>query len=602
MAIRVRHACTPDPLVHRFAVRIGNRLLAAGGGSATQVFEGYLIRARITERGGEVYVVTTPFRLLSIGQRQRVVNGSARIFNAIAVDTAMDACAQRLTPTPFLPTNADALGIPVGVAVQIGTPVTGLGGAYDDTAVTFGRSAALVSGTRLTGPSPFQLDAVVRRYTAGTRMAPAVLAGIFTDHTTYSNDLPAEDRPTLSNSKFTVLMVDVVSLGVDTSGFNPTTGAGYAAQVQYSERAPWAGMFMARSYTDTALRFVAVAIDKTQTTGSLGAVVSVTPADVRSVATALPPAQLENEGVSGVTHDLQDDGSVAALLRWSATELDGLGDPVGPVGAFLFSRLTSHVLTPVSQTPGFTRWMDTADGPALLAVWADETHGITYDEWWTGVSELRATVLSEAGSVALSTPGYFVPSGVDRITTYARWPDYLGGDLFSLAEGDFAGSRFRYGRDVFGEHVAHSACQVADDLAAVLLVPTAQYTVDTWDRHIGIVRLSTGALESLLETPAWTGRFHDQLSLSCADWGDWLDGAWTTAPVLVLSVGSEQDYDSPAAVRVSVDGGTTWREALDLLGDPGDLTAANLGMASRVLALGNSLKPAPLRTTVETPA
>jgi len=602
MVVRVRHACTPDPLVHRFAQRIGRQLLAAGGGSVARIFEGHLIRATVTQRGGRVDVVTTPWRLLSIGQRLRTVNGADRIFFGIAVDTPGDAASRRLQPAPFVASYDKALGIPVGTALQIGSPRSTLGGSYANASVTFGRTAAITCSSRLAGPAPFQVDAVARRYTAGTRMAPAVLAGIFTDHTTYSGDLPAEDRPSLGNAAFTVLMVDAVSLGVDTGGFDPDTGSGMLLVTQYSERTPWAGVFMSRSFTDTALHFAFVSVDATDTTGAVDAVVSVTPAAVRSVATALPPAQLEGEVVGGVTHDLQDDGSVAALLTWSATELDGLGDPVGPVGAFLFSRLSSHAMTPITQAPGFTHWMDTADGPALLAVWADEEHAITYGGWWTDVSELRAAVLSEAGSVTLSTPGYFVPCGVDRITTYATWPGYLGGDLFSLVDGDFAGCRFRYGLETFGEHVAFSACQVDDDLVAVLLVPTDQYTVGTWDRYLGIVRLSSGALELLVDEPAWTGPFSDQISISCTDWGTWGEDEWATAPVLVLSAGSEQTPADPATVRVSVDGGTTWREALDLLGDPLDLTTATLGMASRVLALGNSLKPAQLRATVETPA
>lgn len=571
MGVIVRIADPAAMHLKRHAEQMGRQVVASGGGVKTAVLDGYIVRAQGNKKRAVVTVLGMAWSfcspipsLYTFGSTNYLVR-DVRVeqpLGRFALDQAGDTPTQMaLNPGSFRPFQG-------GVALTVGDPRASVtSGAWSTADSVIHPGVILCPGVRSTTVGGrLYLDTVIYRATAGRK----------TLKSSAGNNQVEFRAPGPSTSKGELAYV---VLSAAAMGFSPGTPSepSFIMAPSATELSPGEGLVAVRS------------------------VVRLSPPETKAVAHFVRySVDFETSTVRVLwRYDLEDatpgemyaaGGTIKALVVFD----DGIQKHLSfdPAAGFVGAVALAGFSTGVTRAGSVAYVVD--DAPWFFCPRHTESQVLRH---WTAPADLDVVLVSPAGAVvSVSTPGYYVQRGTNRIKRSGTSNDGTIAPPGSGVEGCVA----YYGQGTFAEFGVSNACVYAPGILAVVLCPEADFALPTQRRYLGLINASTGTLLHVAPTPICNRDVWYGVSLSCYEQGKVnVDGDVIIPGALLVSIWRPYDDEldgalpDPASVGiwVTVDAG----ESLVPLYQLETYTA--MAPIQRAAYLGSPLLPAKIGQT-----
>lgn len=568
MSVMVRYLDAAATHLKRRAESIGLKVLAKGGGSATEIMDGFIARAVGNRREVAVTLIGMPATLSAMNPNFVTLGGASRLVRELRIQKPLARRCLDVSGTPeqfsLDVAPEDYRPFQSGVALVAGSPFPSIAsGSFSTTDVNLHPGVALSAQTR-TGESGgnWYVDTIIYRSTAGRKAL---------DSTETANVIEYRASGPTSAGELAYVILDAASMG-----FSPGTPSEpvIASGARATELSPGDGIVATQ----------------------IGGIAYFARYSVNFETSKVLVKWRFSTPSAGVAGIFSGDGMVRALVR---TNLDHRLLAIDPEsGAVSISSL----------------WLSEDDGYAYNITpysvdgqpWFFCPRRIVPDDvasalrYWTPLESLDAVLVSPAGAVIpVSTSGFYVQRGTNRT-------DRAGAsDDGTVATAEIHGSALAdrvawYGTITFPEFGVSNACVYAPGILALVVCPNSDYPLESQRRFVALVSATTGALLSIspapfAQLPIWHG-----ISLSCYEQGTVDDsGNLQSHGAMLISVGRlyvpslDAGPPSPSTLGVFVthDAGATAM----LLYRPSTYSA--MAPTARVVYLGSPLLPASIGRT-----
>lgn len=473
------------------AQKLGRNLVKHGGGARNVILDGFILKGIATEKTAIVTVLSMPYGFTSPLQNI-YAEGIVREVRVLLAEGRKTL--DNLPATPVVVTPDQYRPYQQGVAVVAGIAFASVrNGAWSTTDPVLQPGVITQAATRVgsTGTAWF-VDTVIYRATSARKT-------LLTSAGDYDIDFRLNEPTTLGELAYIII-------GAAAMGFNPgtTTSPVIGAVTRACEMSAETG-FVVTLAPSTAY-FVRYDIDL--------------PTSIVTITWRYNMPAVSLLGLfysNGTLISLQRDDDNHVLVSLDPDTGSAVAHTMFPIDEALVSNPTAYTL---NDDPWFfCPRKKTSALPGSLA-------------YWTALEDLDVVLVSPVGGVlTVSTPGYFVQRGTNRLDRAGSSDDGTVG-----VGGDIDGHVAYYGTNTFPEFGVSNVCVYAPGILAAVVVPNADFALANQRRYIALIDAMTGSMLRVSAAPVFTGDIWYGVSVSCYEQGEVASGDLSVNAALLVSV------------------------------------------------------------------